>query len=152
MVTSCWAISTQTPDWLEPGGRWLRFPKYHPVISPPINQEKILPHAKCYLLKLSPESHGRTQAIWAQATDCLVWHPANIHCTFPLAQPVVSAYWLCYTSGEWIQIQFSNIISCLMSFFFPTRLKLQEGRDGISFHSLPGPGQINSFELWFSHL
>ena len=33
--------STETPDWLEPEGWWLRFLKHHPVTSPSTNQKNV---------------------------------------------------------------------------------------------------------------
>lgn len=79
------------PDWLNPEGWWLRFPKYHPVTSPPTNLKKvyqlttILQSSPLVLsLKPSPESEFRSfeleLPVLAWCTEINSYFAADTHC------------------------------------------------------------------------
>lgn len=95
---------------LEPEIWWLRFPKHHPVTSPPTNQKEVHelgPSSQILPLKILP---WKPLGSWdLLSTSCLFSSLAacNKHCIF-LHYNTVSTNWLCCVAGEWTQIQLGN--------------------------------------------
>ena len=102
--------STQTPSWLAPKGRWLRFLKHHPITSPPTKK----------IIVMSPETFTPNIVFKNPSLkDIGEFRFLSMSCLFSLLGAVnavlsfmtagVSRSVLLYRVGEQTQVRFGNI-------------------------------------------